>query len=83
MWYFEERFRNEKLNSKITLFSYLNSWCLEQFLEEDATRNRMLESLLLFEAIINLRSFAKTPIILFLNKNDQFQVCFEEGGVVF
>ncbi len=44
----------------------------DQFLAEDRTRNRMKESLDLFEGLINLRWFKSCPIILFLNKNDIF-----------
>ena len=40
----------------------------DQFLAEDRTRNRMKESLDLFEGLINLRWFKSCPIILFLNK---------------
>jgi len=58
---------------------------------EDETQNRMLESLSLFEQIINCRWFQDTPIILFLNKLDLFEekitkidlkICFSdyEGG---
>lgn len=43
-----------------------------QFLAEDPTRNRLAESLNLFEGIINLPWFRNAPIILFLNKNDLF-----------
>jgi len=45
----------------------------DQTLAEDATRNRMAESLQLFEAIIHQKWFANTPIILFLNKVDLFR----------
>jgi len=58
---------------------------------EDEKQNRMLESLSLFEQIINCRWFYETPIILFLNKMDLFEekirkidlkLCFPdyEGG---
>eukprot|EP00462_Mataza_sp_D1_P015951 CAMPEP_0175150206 /NCGR_PEP_ID=MMETSP0087-20121206/17731_1 /TAXON_ID=136419 /ORGANISM="Unknown Unknown, Strain D1" /LENGTH=347 /DNA_ID=CAMNT_0016436105 /DNA_START=1 /DNA_END=1044 /DNA_ORIENTATION=+ len=45
----------------------------DQVLEEDRTRNRMQESLKLFEGITNLPWFKTTAMILFLNKNDIFQ----------
>jgi len=45
----------------------------DQVLAEDRTRNRLSESLELFEGIINLPWFKEVPIILFLNKNDLFQ----------
>jgi len=44
-----------------------------QVLAEDRTRNRLIESLDLFEGIANLPWFEKASIILFLNKNDLFQ----------
>jgi len=63
----------------------------DQFLREEESTNRMEESLNLFEEICNCSWFVKTPMILFLNKNDLFQqkiqkvdmkVCFPEytGG---
>ncbi len=45
----------------------------DQHLVEDPCRNRMVESLALFEMILKLPWFQSTPIILFLNKNDLFQ----------
>jgi len=42
-------------------------------LREDPTQNRMQESLLLFDEIVNSPWFRKTPIILFLNKIDLFE----------
>ena len=44
----------------------------DQTLAEDKTRNRLLESVCLFEGIISLPWFKNTSIILFLNKNDLF-----------
>jgi GTPase SAR1 family protein len=44
----------------------------DQFLQEDRTRNRLQESLALFEGLINLPWFRSSPVILFLNKNDVF-----------
>jgi GTPase SAR1 family protein len=44
-----------------------------QVLAEDRTRNRLDESLDLFEGIANLPWFEKAAIILFLNKDDLFQ----------
>eukprot|EP01080_Neovahlkampfia_damariscottae_P010510 gene10510-3032_t len=40
---------------------------------EDDETNRMKESLLLFDEIVNSRWFVDTPIVLFLNKTDIFQ----------
>lgn len=59
----------------------------DQVLFEDETQNRMMESLLLFEEIVNLKYFRKTGFIVFFNKNDLFKekikkvdlkVCFPE-----
>lgn len=44
-----------------------------QVLAEDRNRNRLIESLDLFEGIANLPWFEKASIILFLNKNDLFE----------
>lgn len=46
----------------------------DQTLIEDSTQNRMLESLMLFESIVNSRWFIRTSIILFLNKYDLFVI---------
>ncbi|KAI8971249.1 G protein complex alpha subunit GpaB [Pilobolus umbonatus] len=45
----------------------------DQVLLEESRQNRMLESLVLFESVINSRWFSRTTIILFLNKIDLFQ----------
>jgi len=44
----------------------------DQVLYEDDSVNRMFESLQLFEEMCNSRWFAKTSIVLFLNKRDLF-----------
>lgn len=44
----------------------------DQVLFEDDTTNRMVEALNLFEEVINSKWFARTSIILFLNKKDLF-----------
>lgn len=46
----------------------------DQVLLEAKEQNRMVESLILFESIINSRWFLRTSIILFLNKIDVFKV---------
>lgn len=60
-----------------------------QSLYEDAKRNRMIESLELFEEICSLKVFEDTDTILFLNKIDLYQeqikktpltVCFPDFG---
>ncbi|KAF5364744.1 hypothetical protein D9758_009302 [Tetrapyrgos nigripes] len=45
----------------------------DQVLLEEKNQNRMQESLILFESIINSRWFLRTSIILFLNKIDVFK----------
>ncbi|KAL7754467.1 Guanine nucleotide-binding protein alpha-2 subunit [Sorochytrium milnesiophthora] len=45
----------------------------DQTLLEDANQNRMAESLVLFDSVINSRWFLRTSIILFLNKVDLFK----------
>lgn len=44
----------------------------DQVLLEETTQNRMAESLVLFDSIINSRWFVRTSIVLFLNKIDVF-----------
>ncbi|KAG6915448.1 hypothetical protein DXG01_011448 [Tephrocybe rancida] len=46
----------------------------DQVLLEEKTQNRMTESLVLFESVINSRWFLRTSIILFLNKIDVFKI---------
>lgn len=46
----------------------------DQVLLEESGQNRMAESLVLFESVINSRWFMRTSVILFLNKIDL--VCF-------
>jgi len=45
----------------------------DQVLLEEKAQNRMRESLVLFESVINSRWFLRTSIILFLNKIDVFR----------
>jgi guanine nucleotide-binding protein G(i) subunit alpha len=45
----------------------------DQVLMETRNQNRMAESLILFDSVINSRWFLRTSIILFLNKVDIFQ----------
>ncbi|ORX60294.1 guanine nucleotide binding protein, alpha subunit [Hesseltinella vesiculosa] len=45
----------------------------DQVLLEESRQNRMMESLVLFESVINSRWFLRTSIILFLNKTDIFR----------
>lgn len=44
----------------------------DQFLVEDTEQNRFQESLVLFDNIVNSRWFARTSVVLFLNKIDLF-----------
>ncbi|KAH9055392.1 G-protein alpha subunit [Lactarius vividus] len=46
----------------------------DQVLLEERNQNRMAESLVLFESVINSRWFLRTSIILFLNKIDVFKI---------
>lgn len=45
----------------------------DQVLLEESGQNRMAESLVLFESVVNSRWFTRTSIILFLNKIDIFK----------
>ncbi|KAK3319258.1 guanine nucleotide-binding protein alpha-3 subunit [Apodospora peruviana] len=45
----------------------------DQVLLEENSQNRMMESLLLFDSVVNSRWFMRTSIILFLNKVDIFK----------
>lgn len=45
----------------------------DQVLLEESGQNRMAESLVLFESVVNSRWFSRTSIILFLNKIDIFK----------
>lgn len=49
-----------------------------QVLFEDSSKNRMLESLELFQQIVSNPLFANTPIYLFLNKKDLFESMLQE-----
>eukprot|EP01083_Nonionella_stella_P129659 393403_1 len=54
----------------ITFVAALNHYC--EVLVEDERRNAMIESLELFDEMINSKYFRKSEIILILNKNDLF-----------
>lgn len=45
-----------------------------------STQNRMSESLVLFESVINSRWFLQTSIILFMNKTDLFKAKWQKVG---
>ncbi|KAL0097694.1 guanine nucleotide-binding protein alpha-3 subunit [Phycomyces blakesleeanus] len=45
----------------------------DQVLQEESRQNRMIESLVLFESVINSRWFVRTSVILLLNKIDLFR----------
>eukprot|EP01083_Nonionella_stella_P009477 27291_1 len=47
--------------------------CYDQTMLQDASTNCMVDSLQLFESIVNNRYFVSTHIILFLNKMDLFE----------
>ncbi|KAJ5985877.1 hypothetical protein N7522_013073 [Penicillium canescens] len=46
----------------------------DQVLLEESNQNRMMESLVLFDSVVNSRWFMRTSIILFLNKVDLFRL---------
>ncbi|MCJ1448054.1 MAG: Guanine nucleotide-binding protein alpha-2 subunit [Stictis urceolatum] len=46
----------------------------DQVLLEESNQNRMMESLVLFDSVVNSRWFMRTSIILFLNKVDLFKI---------
>lgn len=45
----------------------------DQVLLEESNQNRMMESLVLFDSVVNSRWFMRTSIVLFLNKVDLFR----------
>jgi len=51
----------------------------DQELYEEKNQNRLIESLRLFDEMINSDHFKNTPIILFLNKDDLFKDKLEKG----
>lgn len=53
----------------------------DQVLLEDTTENRLVESIRLFESIVNSRWFQNTSIMLFLNKVDLFKIKVEHVPV--
>jgi guanine nucleotide-binding protein subunit alpha len=53
----------------------------DQVLLEDTTENRLVESIRLFESIVNSRWFLNTSIMLFLNKVDLFKIKVEHVPV--
>lgn len=53
----------------------------DQTLFEDETQNRLTESLLLFDNIINYKWFAQTSVILFLNKIDIYTRKIETSNI--
>ena len=50
---------------------FSQSWDLDHILT--ISQNRMMESLVLFDSVVNSRWFMRTSIILFLNKVDLFR----------
>jgi guanine nucleotide-binding protein G(i) subunit alpha len=47
---------------------------MSERLSVSSSQNRMQESLVLFESVINSRWFLRTSVILFLNKIDVFKM---------
>jgi len=60
------------INHPMTVFVASMSEFDQKCYEDDST-NRIQESLLLFDEIVNSRYFIDTPVIFFLNKKDIFQ----------
>ncbi|TPX51036.1 hypothetical protein SeMB42_g01420 [Synchytrium endobioticum] len=52
----------------------------DQRLEEQESRNRLLEAMTLFDQVINSRWFLTSHVILFLNKVDILEAKYKEGG---
>jgi guanine nucleotide-binding protein G(i) subunit alpha len=46
---------------------------VQTFFTDSVLKNRMMESLVLFDSVVNSRWFMRTSIILFLNKVDLFK----------
>merc|ERR1712241_319921 len=53
----------------------------DQVLEEDGITNRMMESMELFENIVNNTYFKKKSFIVFFNKKDLFEKKIQEKGI--
>lgn len=53
----------------------------DQVLLEESGQNRMQESLVLFESVINSRWFLRTSVILFLNKIDVFKMKLSKNAL--
>ncbi|KAI5307041.1 hypothetical protein KEM56_005434 [Ascosphaera pollenicola] len=51
----------------------------DQVLLEESSQNRMNESLILFDSVVNSRWFMRTSIVLFLNKVDLFRAKIERS----
>jgi len=47
--------------------------CYDQFLREDSTQNAMIETMILFQEVVNSEYFPAKRFILFLNKVDLFE----------
>jgi guanine nucleotide-binding protein G(i) subunit alpha len=57
-----------------SIFFVVNLANYDQFLLEESSQNRMLETLVLFDSVVNSRWFAKTSVILFLNNVREFML---------
>lgn len=60
----------ECLDNVTSILFMVSSIEYDQYLVEDWTRNRLIESLSIFEKIVNSHSFVRASFILFLNKTD-------------
>jgi GTPase SAR1 family protein len=69
-----ERKKWLKVFDDVTAVLFITSMSeFDQNLYEDDKKNRMVESIELFEEIVQLEHFKKTPIIIFFNKYDLFK----------
>lgn len=65
----------------VAILFIVNLGGYNQVLFEDTGKNRMHESLELYEKITNNELFASTPIFLFLNKKDIFEKMVQEADM--
>jgi guanine nucleotide-binding protein G(i) subunit alpha len=62
-----------QFESVFSIIFVVNLASYDQLLPEEPAQNRMVESLILFDSIVNSRWFMRTSIILFLSNLDQFK----------
>lgn len=62
------------------IFFVVNIAQLDQVMFEDATQNRMADSLQLFESFVNDQSYTEVPIILIFNRIDSLSNKWNRHG---